>query len=149
MWTAFFYSIRRIGMESPSGCMESVAKRRHGIARQRAFAFGLITYNTLCWFHTADKLRIPSTALPWLYIESYVEVLDFGGLFWFFRQKFKKLFCDNSLRTIWTWTLDNIEKAALNKKWGSSVLDMEVREMLWYHISLDRYAFAGIRRLFP
>ena len=28
---AFFYPIRRIGMESPAGCMESVAKRRHGI----------------------------------------------------------------------------------------------------------------------
>ena len=24
-------------MESPAGCMESVAKRRHGIARQRVF----------------------------------------------------------------------------------------------------------------
>ena len=67
MWTAFFYSIRRIGMESPSGCMESVARRRHGIARQRAFAFGLITYNTLCWFHTADKLRIPSTPIGVIY----------------------------------------------------------------------------------
>ena len=34
---AFFYPIRRIGMESPAGCMESVAKRRHGITRQRVF----------------------------------------------------------------------------------------------------------------
>ena len=45
---AFFYPIRRIGMESPAGCMESVAKRRHGITRQRVSSFGLITFNTSC-----------------------------------------------------------------------------------------------------
>ena len=32
---SFFYPIRRIGMESPAGCMESVAKRRHGMLRAR------------------------------------------------------------------------------------------------------------------
>ena len=33
---AFFYPIRRIGMESPAGCMESVIKRRHGILLARS-----------------------------------------------------------------------------------------------------------------
>ena len=63
-------------MESPAGCMESVAKRRYGITRQRVFLlridyiqhFVLIPYRrqaadsipqTSCGFHTADKLRIP------------------------------------------------------------------------------------------
>ena len=60
---AFFYPIRRIGMESPAGCMESVAKRRHGITRQRVSSFGLITFNTSCWFHTRLCLdSIPQTS---------------------------------------------------------------------------------------
>ena len=36
------------------------------------------------------------------YIESYVEVLDFQGLFWFLGLKFGEIFCDNFLRTIGT-----------------------------------------------
>ena len=70
-------------MESPAGCMESVAKRRHGITRQRVFLlridyiqhFVLIPYRR----QAADFIH----AYRRDYIESYVEVLDFGGLFVF------------------------------------------------------------------
>ena len=80
---SFFYPIRRIGMESPAGCMESVAKRRHGITRQRVFLlridyiqhFVLIPYRR----QAADFIH----AYRRDYIESYVKVLDFGGLFAF------------------------------------------------------------------
>ena len=68
-------------MESPAGCMESVAKRRHGITRQRVFLlridyiqhFVLIPYRR----QAADFIH----AYRRDYIESYAEVLDFGGLF--------------------------------------------------------------------
>ena len=63
--------------------MESVAKRRHGITRQRVFLlridyiqhFVLIPYRR----QAADFIH----AYRRDYIESYVEVLDFGGLFVF------------------------------------------------------------------
>ena len=75
-------------MESPAGCMESVAKRRHGITRQRVFLlridyiqhFVLIPYRR----QAADFIH----AYRRDYIESYVEVLDFQGLFRFFRAVF-------------------------------------------------------------
>ena len=70
-------------MESPAGCMESVAKRRHGITRQRVFLlridyiqhFVMIPYRR----QAADFIH----AYRRDYIESYVEVLDFGGLLCF------------------------------------------------------------------
>ena len=80
---SFFYPIRRIGMESPAGCMESVAKRRHGITRQRVFLlridyiqhFVLIPYRR----QAADFIH----AYRRDYIDSCVEVLDFQGLLCF------------------------------------------------------------------
>ena len=70
-------------MASPVGCMESVAKRRHGITRQRVFLlridyiphFVMIPYRR----QAADFRH----AYRRDYIESYVEVLDFQGLFVF------------------------------------------------------------------
>ena len=53
---AFFYPNRRIGMESPAGCMESVAKRRHGITRQRVFLL------RIDYIH--HSVMIPYKALP-------------------------------------------------------------------------------------
>ena len=45
---AFFYPIRRIGMESPREvrCMEFVPLARNGITRQRVSTFGLMPYIT-------------------------------------------------------------------------------------------------------
>jgi hypothetical protein len=72
--------------------MESVAKRRHGITRQRVFLlridyiqhFVLIPYRR----QAADFIH----AYRRDYIESYVEVLDFGGAFRVFRAFFDLLF---------------------------------------------------------
>ena len=43
-------------MESPAGCMESVAKRRHGITRQRVFLL------RIDYIH--HSVMIPYKALP-------------------------------------------------------------------------------------
>ena len=80
---AFFYPIRRIGMESPTGCMESVAMRRYGITRQRVSTFGLIPYATSWRFHTRLCLdSMPQTSCgchprlaPWFFKQ--VERLAF------------------------------------------------------------------------
>ena len=74
-------------MESPAGCMESVAKRRHGITPWRVFPFGLIP----CIFCENDSIQtfglIPyrRQAADFIhayrrdYIESYVEALEIKG----------------------------------------------------------------------
>ena len=58
---AFFYPIRRFGMESPheERCMESVAKRRHGITHWRVFSSD--------WFHPYLAVRFHTRLAPWFH----------------------------------------------------------------------------------
>ena len=70
-------------MESPAGCMESVAKRRHGITRQRVF---LLRIDYIHHFVLIPYRRQAANFIHAYrrdYIESYVEAFDFQGLFVF------------------------------------------------------------------
>ena len=47
------------------------------------FSFGLITINTSCWFHTADKLRISSTPIGVILRVAFLSYVAFDFLYGF------------------------------------------------------------------